>query len=519
MSASQTHTARPLADEKVRFRMSPLGQSLSGVTDPSTALQLLNLKKKQYEDIQNQANWAQHQRMLQLFDQLVEEKSRYERMPTVRRSLRERRKAVSRLEKKEESPGVVLPIVGFWRTLKGEAMRPETREGAVMATVGQKTFLIGGASRSIFNDVWVLYSLNPIWTRAQLPGPEPEPRMGHSAVVYQGQVVVFGGVTAYNRGAQVRECLNTVKCLRVDTMEWKFVHTSGLSIPMRRYHSATIVGNHMLIYGGLTEKNNFLSDMFILNLLSNKWKTVEIHGPSPGHLAFHTAVAIYPGFKTEEFKLFSGHQGTDNTGKGCPSVKTPGVYFFGGMDANSKLRNTLYVLQTGQRPLAWTTPAVSGTPPAPRFQHSFCVCPELNAALLFGGRDNTAVNGGYSCFNDIHLLDLATLTWSEVKVQGEVPVTRCSHASTVVGLQLILFGGVDGGKYCNSDTFVLELDQKVVLECVRERDRQIKRANDLKKYQERETMRVTARSSTRSRSMALVNGSLSRSRNGDSSLI
>lgn len=512
----------PDPQERLQFRLSPLGQPLLSLNNPSDTLKQLTLKRLQYEEIQRKTDLAQTLRLSRLAHQLTKEHSKVMKMPAVRTSKIDRRSRKTRSDVGDfkgsgrDSPALMPGLTGFWRQIQGDIRRPESREGAEIVAIGQKLYLLGGASRGIFNDLWVFFPQNWKWIKGETWGIQAEPRMGHSAVAYNSSIVVFGGVTAYNRGSHSRECLNTVKTLRTEGLEWRQVDTTGSAVVMRRYHSAAIVGKHMLVYGGLSEKNGFLGDLVLLNMKNRRWKEVQAAGEGPGAVAFHAAVAVYPGFNSEQYLLFRPIEDPLTPLK--YPLPRPGIYLFGGLTASGQALNTLYILETGQRPLQWTKPAVSGSVPSPRFHHSLCLCTELNALVLFGGRNNTSKAGGYSCFCDVHILDLVTLTWTELICQGDVPISRCAHAGAVLGLQLVVFGGVDGVKYCNGDTFVLELDQKVVFECIRERQRQNRRALDQQRAREREALRqISTRSGLRSRSHA-QGTSLSLTRELDTSL-
>jgi len=470
-------SAVPTPNTSLNFRTSPLGQRLSSLANPSAALQLLSLKRQQYTSLQQQSSSAQRQCIQALLDQLMEERERMELMPTVRRRYKDKRRhrVVSRLsgqmDVSPQSPVSLQSIVGLWQRLEGYSRRPDAREGATLTAFAQKVILVGGASRSIFSDTWVLYALNPQWTQAHPPGPNTEPRMGHSAVNYKGQVLLFGGETAFNRDSQQRECLNTVRCLKGESVEWQPVLASGAAVDMRRYHVAAIVGKHMVVYGGLSGKNAYLADCMVLNLESWRWKSVEIHGKGPGFVAFQAAVSVYPGFNNEKSCLFSSQPCTE----AASHLKQPGVYVFGGLDANSKVLGSLYVLQTGQRPLSWLQPEVSGTKPAPRFQHSFTLLKELNSLVLFGGRNSEKSAEGYCCFGDLYLLDLGTLLWRAVRTEGCGPGARCAHVAAAAGGKVVVFGGVDGGKYCSGDTFVLEMQPQ---DCSKEQEIATQRQSD-----------------------------------------
>ena len=45
-------------------------------------------------------------------------------------------------------------VISYWRKqMKGHKWRPATREGATITTIGKRIFLIGGANRTISNEV------------------------------------------------------------------------------------------------------------------------------------------------------------------------------------------------------------------------------------------------------------------------------------------------------------------------------------------------------------------------------
>jgi hypothetical protein len=55
----------------------------------------------------------------------------------------------------------------------------------------------------------------------------------------------------------------------------------------------------MLIYGGINDRNVILNDALVFSMETKKWVDVYPRGESPGPLAYHTSVAVYPdGFTT-----------------------------------------------------------------------------------------------------------------------------------------------------------------------------------------------------------------------------
>ena len=58
---------------------------------------------------------------------------------------------------------------------------------------------------------------------------------------------------------------------------------------------------------------------------------------------------------------------------------------------------------------------------------------------MFGGFD------GIRCFNDVDVLDLDTMTWSQPLLQGQCPQARNAQTVTVVGSKLVRANGLLDG--------------------------------------------------------------------------
>merc|ERR1719197_1766255 len=54
----------------------------------------------------------------------------------------------------------------------------------------------------------------------------------------------------------------------------------------------------------------------------------------------------------------------------------------------------------------------------------------------------------------MHVLDTEALSWTQIIAEGQAPISRSRHSATLVGRNLLLFGGVGGGRPLN-DLFVL----------------------------------------------------------------
>ena len=83
--------------------------------------------------------------------------------------------------------------------------------------------------------------------------------------------------------------------------------------------------------------------------------------------------------------------------------------------------------------------------PTVRSGHSAVLVPELGEAgslYVFGGQDYTTGQ----LLNDLHCLDLASLTWRLVDAKGTAPAPRTSHSCAHLAGKLAVFGGSNEGE-------------------------------------------------------------------------
>lgn len=111
--------------------------------------------------------------------------------------------------------------------------------------------------------------------------------------------------------------------------------------------------------------------------------------------------------------------------------------------------------------MSWSRPAISGTPPTSRWGHTATLV-NHSQICIFGGHDNRTM------LNDVHLLDLETLTWIPVPgmtvgatltEKGDLPPPRAGHSATLIDGRIVIFGGGDGLKIMN-DIYILNLNRR-----------------------------------------------------------
>ncbi|KAK8633636.1 hypothetical protein V6N13_014479 [Hibiscus sabdariffa] len=249
--------------------------------------------------------------------------------------------------------------------------------------------------------------------------------------------------------------------------------------PRTRYeHGAAVVQDKMYVYGG-NHNGHYLSDLNVLDLRTWTWSKVEanngsksVESPSPVNIAPCAGHSLIPWenkllsiaghtknpSETIQVKAFDLETGTWSilktygkapVSRGGQSVTLVGstLVIFGGQDAKRTLLNDLHILDL--ETMTWDDFDAVGVPPSPRSDHAAAVHAE-RYLLIFGGGSHAA------CFNDLHVLDLQAMEWSMPTQQGEIPTPRAGHAGVTVGENWFIVGGGDN-KSGASETVVLNM--------------------------------------------------------------
>lgn len=341
----------------------------------------------------------------------------------------------------------------YWSKLPYNEGRPEVREGSGMSECCGSLYLYGGLSKTVYSDLYVLHAESQSWEPVQCTGLEPDTRYGHSFVECGPNIVLFGGALNANPKRQIRECFNTVRVLEplgpVKAL-WKQLTTIGPVIEMRRYHAAAIVGRHMVVTGGLNQKNKVLEDCAVLDMDSGRW---ELRSFETGPLAIccHTAATV-----VESYVKIAGVDDPTLCAH-SPELKQRGLYLFGGMNSQGECCNTLRCIRPCPSGLESKAIETIGKPPAARCQHSMVFNRFTNVLVVFGGKMPESKLSTAAVFKDLHVLDLTNLHWSQVIVAGHVPRARWAHSCGTLQDKIVLFGGIEVNEFSSNETFILTL--------------------------------------------------------------
>lgn len=175
----------------------------------------------------------------------------------------------------------------------------DARGGASLLKTENTLFLFGGADRGQchFSDLWMYQKSDTSydWFKGDSSGDVPTPRSGHATVLYDGNMLLFGGID-YSEEA----VYNDLYCLDLETLEWKYIGEAGEEVIARNSHSLGVVigsdeNNYLVIYGGASPSEGPLADTYYANLsdlktgMFVKWIRMDTStDSSPGPREMHS---------------------------------------------------------------------------------------------------------------------------------------------------------------------------------------------------------------------------------------
>ena len=268
-----------------------------------------------------------------------------------------------------------------------------------------------------FNDTWKLDWEAETWEKVPTTGETPDGRMGHSATMMNDrrQMYVFGG-------SKGQRWMNDMHQLNLETNEWSLVSYQG-EVPKVAYHSATLVGKELFVFGGTLPNNKCSNKLYIFDAERMAWYEAPTEGAAPAPRSGHSACLV------------------DNK-----------LYIIGGWDA-PECFNDVHVLDIGQ--MKWSKLDTSGSAPTPRTWLSAHAVAD-NKILLFGGYN------GDASMNDLHVLDLTTNAWVNLDDVLDVGLfARAGHTMTATGDRLVIFGGGnnDGGWFNDWPSITVDTEE------------------------------------------------------------
>lgn len=205
--------------------------------------------------------------------------------------------------------------------------------------------------------------------------------------------------------------METAESFRWEQLSFKGPGSGG----SRRSHSATLLGNKIVVLGGrdIEAYENYNTNVHILDYVRKEWTAVKIPSPARKHALRRESHAAW--------------------------LQNEHVYVFGG-ESDRRVLNDLWRFDTLL--LEFDKCVATGQVPAGRMRCSGNYLEKLGVFVIFGG----SFQDSYT--NDVAMLRCSSLCWERPKIKGRKPAPRRAHASCAEGDSLYIYGG-----YCLSGTF------------------------------------------------------------------
>ncbi|CAG7874439.1 unnamed protein product [Brassica rapa] len=187
----------------------------------------------------------------------------------------------------------------------------------------------------------------------------------------------------------------------------------------------------VVVFGGLVDKK-FLNDIIVYDIENKLWFEPECTGSvsegkvGPTPRAFHVAITI-----DCHMFIFGGRSGGKSVAETC-------------------LRTFNTLLLTFSADIwQWSELTSFGDLPTPR---------DFSAAAAIGNQKIVLCGGwdGKKWLSDVYVMDTMSLEWMELSVSGSLPPPRCGHTATMVEKRLLVFGGRGGGGPIMGDLWALK---------------------------------------------------------------
>jgi hypothetical protein len=244
-------------------------------------------------------------------------------------------------------------------------------------------------------------------------------------------------------------------------MRWTEQSDSGA--PTIKNHSVTYFNGKCFVYGGYDGRRNHAT-LLIYDITEQRWIRPVTVGDNVavGNNGSSDAVASGSSIMGDPGYIMQGTPPPGRNGHSATLAADPDddengrIIIIGGWLGTGPLAASdthCLDISNGGRQLRWYQPPIKGTPPGPCNMHSSDLVlhrsgahgPERREVYVFRG------GNGREYLNDLHALDVVSLTWRRVETTGAIPQQRANHSSSVLEEtgELFIFGGWNGTERLN----------------------------------------------------------------------
>ena len=340
-------------------------------------------------------------------------------------------------------------IITYSISFHFKAYKPTSRSQYSLNLINQNIYLFGGLNSKYNNDMWC-YSLQTHQWNIIKVNEMPVPRYGHTSIIMDDYLVIYGGVTPDNY------CRMPERVLVFNTRNHKFIEpkiTTKLYPGNRKGHIALAISQTMFIHGGYDQDTNQIkSNAFLYHILKGAWSEFDCTGEPLPCLMNHSAVIVNDFANKTLFPYSIYKLPEDLPSNRIPKAKVEGIYLFGGVNDKKRYSNELYVIKICRKPCVVVKPKVKGKPPVGRINCKMFYMHEMNILIVHGG-----CGEGQNVLNDVMVLNIENLNWirpviEEDDIEREIKMyARTEHEGVVVGRKVLILGGRDIESYHKMD--------------------------------------------------------------------
>ena len=362
---------------------------------------------------------------------------------------------------------------------------PESREQFSLIVADNILYLIGGICCAYDPDeLWTCDLATMIWTKIKKK-TIPLIRYGHISVLdrLESRIFVYGGRTKYDKLSNLIIGDNTnafcgMEYYDIKLNKWfrPLIGDETGYPPLRRNHIGEILGNQLIIHGGIDEYGDILNDVFFININnieSNKerWTSLMISSIIPGPYVYgHSSALVLENeiIKSSKANVYYFPDDDKVYNKNIPKdrIKLKGIYIFGGkkkVEGTSGISNDLYVLVLGKKPCHWKKlDNVKGKKPPGRYYHSMNFYEPGNFLIIHGGRNDSQSES--FALDDTYIFDLDLFQWNKIDLISNSlefkVMARCAHEGIIYSDKLIIFGGMNNHSYLGTSLFIISLNDE-----------------------------------------------------------
>ncbi|KAN0120947.1 hypothetical protein V8E52_004216 [Russula decolorans] len=335
----------------------------------------------------------------------------------------------------------------------GPSPLPFPRSGHTLtatATATGQLFLFGGwvhgrASSSLY----VFSTRDFSTTLLQTSGEVPAPRARHGATHIGTTLLIFGGKTdsgdqhLLNHDSLYLLNLGMSDLLLIMSIsrEWTRVVVNGPGPNGCLYHTTTVVGSKLFVFGGKIGQKT-INDMWTLDL--NCLKSQPLWESFPGVGSY---IQYEPTPVNEKPLPRADHVSVTTEGR---------IIVFGG-NSSQHYYNDTWSFDISTR--KWTELQCTGSIPSPRRSHAAILVDDV--MYVFGG---FSMDEGY--LDDLYALQLSTQRWFKFHNVGPSPHRRSHHSMASDGTRVFVLGGYSKGARSEEISLIHHFDTSMYIRFV-----------------------------------------------------